>query len=516
MPALRKARGLKAEDLTLLTNLERRRPHGLLFVMVLGGLTLLVWPARALRSDNFVIYSSAGPKIVPLQAVGQTNYFPLLQLLNALGKVQGLTAGRDSIKVFFEDSQLEFHADDKKVRLGKDKINLSDPVRVVEGQWMVPVSFLETVLPRIVHEPFVYHQGSRRAYVGDVHPNAFSFRLEPLANGARLTLTFSEKVNVRTASSNGKWILYLGDKPVQPLEQKFTFQDPYLSNMQFDDQDGIPKLILTPAADGLNFYPKVDETGRVIMADMIKPAPAVTPLPPPEKPPEIPTTIVPPPSTPSTPQTVVPAGEAGTPVIALDAGHGGEDSGARGGNGVLEKDLMAQLVARVRSALINSKRYRVVLTRLGDVTLSPDQRAGAANAAHPELFITFHAGNLGVHAPRIVVFTYQPSSLASTTENARLGGLFIPWGTVQASQLPRSQEFSEALQKALVPVPGAAVFPTTAAPLRVLRGVNAPAVALEIGSLAPEVDSTPLSNTAFQDGIASAVVHAVDAFEGRH
>ena len=202
------------------------------------------------------------------------------------------------------------------------------------------------------------------------------------------------------------------------------------------------------------------------------------------------------------------------PVVVLDAGHGAEDAGAHGGNGVLEKDLVAQLVARVRSNLLTSRRYRIVLTRVGDVNPTQDQRAAIANAAHAEVFVTFHAGNLGVHTPRVTLYTFQAPPPSSPLAGDRPQGLFVPWATIQLSHLPRSQLFAEALQKALTTIPGAAVSSPSGAPLGVLRGVNAPAVAVEIGSLAPEVDATPLSATSFQDGIANAVVRAMDAFEG--
>jgi N-acetylmuramoyl-L-alanine amidase len=370
------------------------------------------------------------------------------------------------------------------------------------------------VLPRIVHQTIVYRLGSRRAFIGDVQPSSFSFRLDPLPNGSRLTLQFSEKINVRTAASNGKWVLFLGDKPVQPLDQRFEFHDPYLSNIQFDDQDGVPKLILTPAVEGLNFYPKMDETGKTLMAEMLKPTASIAQLPPPVQVPETPGVTVLPSVTPPATSTATPVGEPGLPVVVLDAGHGADDTGARGSNGLLEKDLVAQLVARVRSTLLSSRRYRIVLTRVGDVNPGQDQRAAIANAARAEVFVTFHAGNLGMHSPRIAIYTYQPPSTSTATAGDRPAGLLIPWGTIQVSHLSRSQLLADAFQKTLVNIPGVSVSSPTAAPMGVIRGVNAPAIAVEIGSLTPDMDGTPLSATSFQDGVASAVVKAMDAFEG--
>ena len=41
---------------------------------------------------------------------------------------------------------------------------------------------------------------------------------------------------------------------MEPLEPFYRFQNPYLSELQYDDQDGVPKLILSPTSGGLNFY----------------------------------------------------------------------------------------------------------------------------------------------------------------------------------------------------------------------------------------------------------------------
>jgi len=506
----------KAVDVTI--NLPSRRARTFLGLIPLAALVMVFWPARSLRSDNFVFYFPNAAHVVPIQPIGQTNYLPLFQVLNLVGRIKRITAARDWLKVWFEDSELEFHAGDKRIRIKKAKLELSDPVRVENGQWLVPASFLETALPRLIHQTIFHRLGTRRIFIGDVKPISFALRLEPVANGSRLTVQFTEKVNIRTVSSNGKWVVFLGDKPAQPLEPKFSVQDPYVSSVQFDDQDGVPKLVVTPAADGLNFYAKVEETGKTLQADLLKPAPTVAQQP---AAPPVPATSPLPsitsmgPSVPGAPQTALSPAELALPAVVLDAGHGGEDAGARGSNGILEKDVAAQLVARVRSTLLASKKYRIVLTRLGDVNPSLDQRDAAANQVRPQVFFSFHAGNLGVRAPRVVVYSYQPSTPSPPlAEDSR--GAFIPWDTVQLYQLSRSQQLAQVVQSELAKISGLAVDPPAAAPVRVLRSVNAPAVAIEVGSLAADVDSSLLADLNFQAEIANAIVRAIDIFrEGR-
>ncbi len=366
-----------------------------------------------------------------------------------------------------------------------------------------------------MHQTIIHRVGTLRVFIGDVKPISFTVRLEPVTNGARLTLQFTDKVGIRTVSSNGKWVVFLGDKPVQPLEPKFSFQDPYVSSIQFDDQDAIPKLIVTPAADGLNFYAKVGEEGKTLQADLLKPAPVVAQQPA-QTPanPAAPSATAPPVSGPGSPQAAPTAAEQAGPAIVLDAGHGGEDTGARGTNGILEKDVTAQLVARVRSTLLASRKYRVVLTRLGDVNPTLDQRGATANQSRALVFFTFHAGNLGVRAPRVVVYSYQPASLAPAAPVTESRIAFIPWDTVQLNQLSLSQRLAQVAQAELAKIPGLTVGPPATAPVRVLRSVNAPAVAVEVGSLAGDVDSSALTSLSFQEEFANAIVRAIDTFQG--
>lgn len=78
-------------------------------------------------------------------------------------------------------------------------------------------------------------------------------------------------------------------------------------------------------------------------------------------------------------------------VIAIDAGHGGEDPGAKGKRGTREKDVVLK-ISRKLAALINRQPgMRAVLTRNGDYFLPLRKRMHKARAANAELFISIHA-----------------------------------------------------------------------------------------------------------------------------
>ncbi len=483
--------------------------------IVLLALAALFWPARELRSDNFVFYFPSSRRLLPFETLQNTKYLPLLQILNAVGKVGGLQEKKNSLKVWFGSAQIELRPDESKVRVDGTFLNLPQPVRVSNGQWVVPVDFLTTVLPRLTHQTVEYQEGTNRIFVGDVKPSSFTVRLDPLANGARLTVQFTDKVAVRTASSNGKWVMFLGDHPIEPMEAGYHFQNPYVSDLQFDDQDGVPKLVLSPTTGGLNFYPMQAEGGKILLADVLKPPPAVAQTPQPAELPSSPGGMAPGAEPATQPSEELPAAPPGPPlpVVVLDAGHGGAEDGGRGRDGMLEKHLVAQYVARVRLALLATNKYRIVLTRTGDVTVSFEQRALAANVAGALYFLSFHAGDLGSVSPRITVFSFQPAAHPAPLTSKTPLPTFIPWAQVQEAHLDPSRQLALALQQQFALISGVNVDPPATAPVRTLRSVNTSAVAIELGRLAPDADATPLTNPAFQQQVATAVVQALATLE---
>ena len=66
------------------------------------------------------------------------------------------------------------------------------------------------------------------------------------------------------------------------------------------------------------------------------------------------------------------------PVIVIDAGHGGEDSGAVA-NGLLEKDINLSIALKLRD-MLRLSGYKVVMTREEDISIYDDTAATSWNA----------------------------------------------------------------------------------------------------------------------------------------
>jgi len=78
-------------------------------------------------------------------------------------------------------------------------------------------------------------------------------------------------------------------------------------------------------------------------------------------------------------------------IVAIDAGHGGEDPGARGRHGTREKDVTLAIARRLKTAIDREPNMRAVLVRDGDYFIPLAQRVGKARRVNADLFVSIHA-----------------------------------------------------------------------------------------------------------------------------
>jgi N-acetylmuramoyl-L-alanine amidase len=206
-------------------------------------------------------------------------------------------------------------------------------------------------------------------------------------------------------------------------------------------------------------------------------------------------------------------------VIVLDPAHGGTDTGARGPDGVVEKDLVLVIVRAMRAEL-EQRGYRVIITRNDDSNPSYDDRAGIANAYPGAVFVSVHISSTGT--ARTVRAYYDrfgtpvaraPGSggltgAAEQAVNRPLGGL-TDWNEAQRPFLDTSRRLASLIQVQLTQFfPGSPIVSAGAA-IRSLRSINEPAVAIEISSVSA---SSPDSLAAAATPLARAIAASVVAF----
>ena len=77
--------------------------------------------------------------------------------------------------------------------------------------------------------------------------------------------------------------------------------------------------------------------------------------------------------------------------IVIDPGHGGEDPGAIGRGGSLEKDVTLSIARRLKAKIDSQPNMRALLTRDGDFFIPLQQRVAKARRVQADLFVSIHA-----------------------------------------------------------------------------------------------------------------------------
>ena len=221
----------------------------------------------------------------------------------------------------------------------------------------------------------------------------------------------------------------------------------------------------------------------------------------------------PPPQTPpqpAQPAASQPAPQAAAPhntlaVVVLDPAHGGADQGARGSSGIAESDVVLSFARLLRISL-EAQGLRVLLTRQANEDPSFDDRSKTANAARGAIFITLHVSSTGP-AGTVRIYSLPQAGAPSVTAAATPPRpLLVRWDSAQQRYLDLSRRLAELIQIQMAQrFRGSAETPTAAA-VRQLRTVAAPAVAIEVSSVSLP-DRAPLDKMApaLADGVARAV-----------
>jgi N-acetylmuramoyl-L-alanine amidase len=109
------------------------------------------------------------------------------------------------------------------------------------------------------------------------------------------------------------------------------------------------------------------------------------------------------------------------PIVVIDPGHGGPDTGTKAASGEYEKNIVLEFALLLRDQIEKSGKYRVVMTRTDDTFIPLSERVKLARTRQAGLFISIHADALrrtDGEAQGATVYTL--SETASDNEAARL------------------------------------------------------------------------------------------------
>ncbi|MEX2127052.1 MAG: N-acetylmuramoyl-L-alanine amidase [Xanthobacteraceae bacterium] len=223
----------------------------------------------------------------------------------------------------------------------------------------------------------------------------------------------------------------------------------------------------------------------------------------------------------------------GPPVIVVDPGHGGIDSGALAPSGVEEKNVVLAVAKKLAEKLEHTRRFRVVLTRYDDTFLPLNDRVKVARMNAASLFISIHADSISRGEGEARGATvYTVSDKASDAEAAKLADKENKADLIAGVDLSNKSDdvadilvdlahretknFSGLFARTLAGRMKAAAqmhkTPLRSAGFTVLRAPDVPSVLLELGFLSHPEDVKLLTSDTWRDKVADAMVGAIQRF----
>lgn len=223
---------------------------------------------------------------------------------------------------------------------------------------------------------------------------------------------------------------------------------------------------------------------------------------------------------------------ASRPLVVIDPGHGGIDSGAETADGIKEKDIVLAFSLRLQELLIESGRFDVALTREDDSYLRLEERVALARANKADLFLSIHADSF--QQPEIrgaSVYTRDENAtdvldkVLADNENASdvIAGFAMP--TTMAPEVVdilldlmrremRVQSYmaAQAIVHQLEPSVALRRFPVRQADFFVLQAPDVPSVLVELGFLSNASDMANLTRSEWRDRTAEAIARGVSSY----
>src|SRR2546423_1610981 len=224
----------------------------------------------------------------------------------------------------------------------------------------------------------------------------------------------------------------------------------------------------------------------------------------------------------------------GRPLIVIDPGHGGPDTGTIATSGEMEKTIVLEFAQALAEKLEKTGKYRVTMTRIDDRFVALGERVRMARAQGAALFVSIHADALASRRETDVrgATVYTVSDTASDDEAARLAedenkadaiaGVDLSAEPEEVADIlidltqRETKNFSAHFARAVVgELKRTATLhkhPLKSAGFKVLKAPDVPSVLIELGYVSNRQDLKLMTSDAWRTRTADALAQAVNTF----
>jgi N-acetylmuramoyl-L-alanine amidase len=491
---------------------------------------LLASPAVGQDEPRYTVIVSGQMYTLPFQTVQGNDFLPL----STLAEIFRFSVQRDPV------------SEDLAMNIGRSRVGLSlrqpfasidnrlvpldaAPLQAEDGIW-VSADFIEVAVGPALRQPVRADRGRRQIDVGGEKPLRVYMRSATRESGTRLIFEFSRKVPYTFRESRRKLYLTLDTASLQAPFEIEDIDSPVVRRIKLLRSEREKGFVIELTRQFGTYDLKETSIPPSLVVELRRrgyedrPI-AQEPLPAPQPSRESVTT---PPAERPAPRRRERERDP-RPVVVLDPGHGGEEKGAEGPSGLLEKDVTLDVAQRLRTRL-ESAGVRVVLTRDRDGTLSLAERTALANHHGADLFVSIHANasrRQDAKGAETYFLSYKATDAEAQAlaalENAAGGGARQPsggnglnlvlWDMAQAAHLRGSSALAEMVQAELNALLSLRNRGVKQAPFRVLMGANMPAILIEVGFITNPDEEEKLRSPAYRESLALAISQSIDRFQ---
>jgi N-acetylmuramoyl-L-alanine amidase len=217
--------------------------------------------------------------------------------------------------------------------------------------------------------------------------------------------------------------------------------------------------------------------------------------------------------------------------IVIDAGHGGEDPGARGRRGSHEKDITLLIARRLKGLIDAEPEMRALLTRDGDYYLPLNARVEKARKVKADLFVSVHADAFirpNARGSSVFTLSQRPTSEAARwlakqeNDSDLVGGVnldgkdrFLQQTLLDLSQTAttdHSRRLGGAVLAELGQVNTLHKARVEQAGFAVLKAPDVPSILVETAFISNPEEEKRLNDQAYQDKLARAILTGIKRY----
>ncbi len=456
---------------------------------------------------------------VAVHTWNQMLYLAADDLATFLGGQIRAAQNPDAIWLLVNETRIYLRAGGRVYDINGQLRELRQPIRMWNHRWWVPLEWVQEVVPLIRGQPVHVLSNVREIWIGTIQGPQIRWQVDTQPALTRMQLFSQPPIPFQIATPPGEIRITLQAKRVHWQDAEPQYTDARITRVTVHTEPHRTTLVIHLQNPQQRADVYAPEPGHLVVEIH---GPTHSPSP-----------HLPASATPSSepPADAVPVTPEEFTTVVIDPGHGGEETGTVGVDGVLEKDVTLAIALRLKRVLEDRLGLQVVLTRDRDVTMDLDARTAKANNVHADLLISIHANATPQGRATGVETYYLSTDWVDEETRRRLSasepGAFRPvqpsaqesdalqlilWDMAQIAHLEESSMIAQLVQEELcrtLRIPNRGV---KQAPFRVLIGANMPAVLVEVGFLDNPTEARRLLDATYQQQIANAIARSIERY----